>query len=110
MKKTIIKIIIVSIVSVLLSVSTVSGEASWFHSWEKSPSGFGNGGSSPSSAGGGGFSTGIDYNQVMRDFDAFMQNASKQFESYEIPMWIKELEVKNHGKKSPFYDEVMSKN
>jgi hypothetical protein len=103
MKKT---ILLLTVVSIFFAFLAVSGEASW----EESPSGWGNGGSSPSSVGGGGFSISFDYNQAMRDFDAFMQNAKIQFESYGIPMWIKELEVKNHGKNSPFYDEVMSKN
>lgn len=109
MKKNIFILMLIGVVVFMLSFLPVSAEASWSYGSEHSPSGFGNGGSSPSLAGGG-FSASVDYNQVMRDFDAFMQNAKKLFESYEIPMWLKELEVKTHGKNSPFYIEVMSKN
>jgi hypothetical protein len=106
MKKT---VFIFTIASIIFFASHSVAQGFWDSS--PSPSGFGNDGTSaPSSTSGGGISIGVDYNQFMRDFDAFMQKAKIQFESYEIPMWIKELEVKNRGKNSPFYDEVMSKN
>lgn len=81
----------------------------------ESPSGWGNGGSSISSVSSGSGSGSVSpsappwviYVAPSNGFNNLTNQVKQTFDSYDVPWWIKVMEVKNHGKASPFYDEVM---
>lgn len=83
MKRVLVLFLFIFVLVAAASPALVYGFSHSFDSTE-SPTGWDFNGSSGSSAG---------------------SNSSSG--SFEVPLWVKVLEVENHGKASPFYDEVM---
>jgi|GEM_PF-1471708 len=99
------------ILVVIASPALANSDSVWFNNWEESPSGFGNGSSLGSGSGSVSSSVPPWVTDVFSSngLDSFKNQANQAFESFEVPWWIKVMEVEIHGKASPFYDEVMKR-